>query len=187
MRALMAASLAAALLASAPAFAQAPPFEPTGEVRFLGWGSTGSGAAFDADRIIGPSVNLTRREDGSWAGDLVGQNLDLQVSPKKLTGPNVNVGYETKDGRTTIEGLFFGQRIRLELDKKRLHGKVGVCSLDLSRKNPQFFQGEMGCTPSGRNAFPQTSRASLQLIGEAGSDQPPMPQLALALIAILPG
>jgi hypothetical protein len=186
MRALTTATLAAALLAGAPAAAQDRPFEPTGEVRFLGWGATGSGAAFDDDRVVGPSVNLTRRDDGSWGGDIAGQNLDLQLSGRKLTGPNVNLSFQTKDGRTSVEGLFFGQRIRIEFDRKRLHGKVGSCSLDLARKNPQFFQGDMGCIPAGRR-IPQTSRANLQFIGNAATDQPPMPQLALALVAILPG
>jgi hypothetical protein len=186
MLALKTAALAAALLAAVPSLAQEPPFEATGEVRFLGWGGTGSGAAFDAARIVGASVNLTRREDGSWAGDLAGQDLDLQITPKRASGPNVSINYETKDGKTLVEGLFFGRRIRIELDRKHLRGRLGACSLDLSRKNPQYLSGEMGCMPAGRSV-PQTSRATVQLIGEAGSDKPPMPQLALALVAILPG
>ncbi len=131
-------------------------------------------------------MNVARRADGTWGGDVFGQNLDLQMSPSRLTGPNVSIAYAIKDGRTIIEGLFFGQRIRLELDGKRLHGKVGACSLDLSRKSPQLFQGNVGCIPSGRTP-PRISRANLQLLGAAGNDPPPMPQLALALVAILPG
>lgn len=185
MRAIRIAALAAALVAGT-ATAQEQPFEPTGEVRFVGWGSTGTGAAFDGERIVGPSVNLTRRDDGTWAGDLAGHDLDLQLSPTHAKGPNVNLSFETKDGRTTVEGLFFGRRIRIAMDRKRFQGKAGICSVDLARKGPAAFQGQIGCMPTGRGV-PQTSRATLQLIGQAGADQPPMPQLALALVAILPG
>lgn len=179
------AALAAFLLSALPAAAQAPPFEPTGELRFLGHGSIGSSASYDGERLVGPTVNLTRREDGSWAGDLAGQNMDLEVSDRRVTGPNVNLTLSQKGGRTEVEGLFFNQRFRVTLDGKRLRGRFGECSFDLVRKRSGSFHGDFGCLRPGA-AFPTSAKATLSLIGTAADAAPPLPQFALALVAILP-
>ena len=179
------AALAALLLTALPAAAQAPPFEPTGEVRFLGYGSTGTSASFDGERLVGATVNLTRREDGTWAGDLAGQNMDLEVSDRRVSGPNVSLLLSQKDGFTSVEGLFFNQRFRVTLDAKRLRGRFGECSFDLVRKRDGSFRGNFGCLRPGAS-FPSSAKATLSLIGAAAEASPPLPQFALALVAILP-
>lgn len=179
-----AALLLAVLSAAFPAAAQDAPFEPTGELHMNGAG-LGAGASFDQDRIVGPLVNLTRRDDDSWAGDLGGQNLDLHPVESGLQAPNVTLRFKTKDGRTTVEGLFFGQRIRIEMDRKKLSGRFGACSMTLRRKGPPVYHGEIGClSPDDR--LPRSGRVSLEVIGEAAAVPPPLPQFVLALLAVLP-
>jgi hypothetical protein len=180
----LAALAAAALLAPAPAPAQDAPFEPTGELR-LGGGGFGSGASFDSDRIVGPVVNLTRRDDGSWAGDIGGQDLDLQPSRGGLQAPNVTLKFSSKDGKTRIEGLYFGERVRIDMDRKKLSGRFGSCSMTLERKGPPIYRGDIGCLRPGER-LPRTSRVSLEVIGEAAAEPPPLPHFALALLAVLP-
>jgi hypothetical protein len=177
--------VAVALLAASLASAQEAPYEPTGEVRLSG-GGIGSGASFDMDRIVGPDVNLTRRNDGSWAGDLGGQDLDLQPNGNGLQAPNVNLKFSSKDGKTKVEGLYFGQRVRFDLDRKKLSGRFGGCSMDLQRKGAPVYRGEIGCVLAGER-LPRTSKVSLELIGEAAADPPPLPQFMFALLAVLPG
>lgn len=179
------AALATILLSPLSAAAQQPQFEPTGELRFHGYGSVGSSAAFDGRRVIGPTVNLTLREDGTWGGDLVGQNMDLEVSEKRVSGPNVSLSVSQKGGRTAVEGLFYNQQFRVTMDAKRLHGRFGECSFDLVRKKGGAYQGDVGCLRRGAT-FPSASKATLSLIGTAADPAPPMPQFALALVAILP-
>lgn len=179
------AAMAALLLGALPAAAQAPPFEPTGELRFLGYGSTGTSASFDGERLVGPTVNLTRREDGTWAGDLAGQNMDLEVSERRVRGPNVSLSLTQKAGRTEVEGIFFNQRFRASMDAKRLHGRFGECSFDLARKRGGRFHGNYGCQRPGAS-FPSSAKATLSLLGTAADEAPPLPQFALALVAILP-
>lgn len=173
--------VAAAVLAGVPAAA----FEPTGEVVFHARGTIGTSAAYDSDRVVGPVVNMTRQDGGGWAGDLLGENLDLAVTPTKASGPNVNLVFSQKSGRTEIEGLFFGVRLRIEMDKKKLKGRFGTCSLDLARKGTSVFFGDLGCIRPGAS-LPETAKATLELQGDAASDTPPLPQFALALIAALP-
>lgn len=188
MRTLVAAAVTLAALASAaPGRAQdAAPFEPTGEIRFRGSGALSTGASFDESRVVGPSVNLTRREDGTWAGDLAGHDLDLRVQKDRVTGPNVNITFRTQDGKTRVEGLFFGRRVRVEMDRKKLTGRFGTCSVDLKRRGAQHFQGDVGCFADAAS-MGSAGKGSLTLYGEAAEETPPMPQFALALVAIMPG
>jgi hypothetical protein len=64
---------------------EAPPdldFQATGEVL-----TRDSSAAFNDWRVVGPHVNLTRREDGTWAGDIAHVNVVLTPSDGRLSGP----------------------------------------------------------------------------------------------------
>lgn len=178
MRTLQLLLAAAALLAGSPAHA----FEPTGEVIFSGRGSIGAGASFDGERLVGPSVNLTRMEGGGWAGDLGGQNLHLTANGDKLLGPNVTVVFEKNaKGNIRVQGQWYGNRFRVDIDGKKAHGRFGTCSIDLKQKAPGFYSGDVGCLRGGI----RTSKASLKLLGEAATGNA-LPQLALALLAILP-
>lgn len=168
-----------ALLAALPARA----FEPIGEVIFSARGAIGAGASFDEERIVGPSVNLTAIEGGGWAGDLGGQNLHLTADGNKLSGPNVTVVYEKDSkGGVRLQGQWYGTRFRVDIDGKKAHGRFGTCSLDLKQTAPGYYRGDVGCF---RGSMPATSRASLKLLGAAATGNA-LPQLALALLAVLP-
>lgn len=174
----------AATLPSAARGADQEPYEPTGEVQFRSRGAMWSGATFDGERVVGPLINVARRDDGSWAGDLGGESTDLTVTSERATGVNVNIQFARKGKATEIQGLLFGQRIRFELTDKRFSGRLGECSFDLKRRRPGLYVGDVGCLSEG---VPRTARATLNLSGDAALEDPPLPQVALALIAALPG
>jgi hypothetical protein len=181
-----AAALLIAAFASSHASAQEElPFEPTGEIRFHATSGLGSGASFDQYRIVGPAVNLTRREDGSWAGDIAGNDVSLAGNDSKLTGPNVNLTFRQKGGTTEVEGLFYGTRVRLAVDGKKIKGRYGTCSFDLKRRGPPMYRGDVGCMRQ-ETRLPIAGTAAVELIGEAASEKPPAAQVGLALVAILP-
>lgn len=177
--------VAAALAAAAPVVAQETPFEPKGEIRFHASAGLGSGASFDETRIVGPAVNLTRREDGSWAGDIAGEDVNLYGGDTKLTGPNVNLTFKQKNGKTDVEGLFYGNRVRISVDAKKIKGRYGTCSFDLTRRGPPMYRGDVGCMRQDER-LPVAGKAAIELIGEAADEKPPGAQLGLALVAILP-
>lgn len=178
-------TLLVAALSATPALAQEGPFEPTGEVRFHASAGLGSGASFDETRIVGPAVNLTRREDGSWAGDIAGQDVSLNVDRQRLSGPNVTLTFRQQGGRTEVEGLFYGERVRLSVDAKKLKGRYGRCSFDLTRRGPPVYRGDVGCISQAAR-LPAAGKAAVELIGEAAAPVPPAAQVGLALVAILP-
>ncbi len=177
-------ALAALLAAPLAGTAQDTSFQATGEVFFLGWDGIGSGASYSEDRIVGPNVNLTRRDDGGWAGDLLGQNVDLAVTPTRLSAPNLDVHGEKKGDELTVRGNVFGRRFSLQKTPKSVSGRSGNCSFDLSRRQPGVMQGEVGCTDP-RSVFPATGHGTLKLAGNAAEREPSLPQLALALIAVM--
>lgn len=182
------AAAAAGLLAAAAARAQDVPFEPSGEVRILAWGTMGTSASYDDGRVVGPNVNLTRREDGTWAGDLAGRNVDLEVQDGRLAGANVNLTLSRKGDALHCEGLFFGTRFRFDLDRKKLSARFGDCTVDAKRsKAPGQLRGDAACLRRPGGSFPSTARATVQLIGDAADEAPPLPQLALALLAAMAG
>ncbi len=186
MRTLSSTLLLAGALFASRALAQEPAFQPQGEVRFYSTGGMGSGASFDDTRIVGPDVNLTRREDGSWAGDIAGQDVNLVGGESRLSGPQVNLTFKQKSGKTDVEGLFYGQRVRISIDPKKLKGRYGSCSFDLSRgRGPPVYRGDVGCLHEGQR-LPSAGKAGVELIGEAAGEKPPAVQLGLALVATLP-
>jgi hypothetical protein len=74
--------------------------------------------------------------------------------------------------------------MRVSLDGKRMRGHYGVCSIDLARKRVGLYEGDIGCM-RGRS-YPATGKASVELYGEAAKPDAPQPQLALALVSVLP-
>jgi hypothetical protein len=170
---------AAALLAGSPALA----LDPLGEVTLVVGGS-GTSAGFDDEHVVGPLVNMTRTQDGDWAGDLVGQNLDLSFEGGRTQAPNFTIAYGKTGDRLEVEGLVEGMRVRVTLDPKRATGRFGDCSFDLKRTATGVFRGTFGCLPS--HAPPTTGIGELTLRGKAADADAPEPQLALALLSVLP-
>jgi hypothetical protein len=165
---------------------RAAAFDPTGEVLFNASGGGASGATFDAQRLVGPSINMTRRQEGGWAGDVDGQELDLSVAEEAVKGANVNLTLHREGDRTQMQGLWLGRRVQLDVrSSQSVNGHFGRCSIDLERKGPGRFEGEVGCQRRA-GGMPAVARGTLRLRGEAAQPTAPLPQLLLALIAVLP-
>lgn len=179
-------AVALAVLAGAAAAVPAAAFDPTGEVVFRISGGAASGASFDAERVVGPAVNVAIADDGGWTGDVAGEDVSLEVTDTKITGANVNLTVSSKGDATTIEGLFFGRRVRVTVDGRKLDGRLGACSFEMKRKKPGLYSGDVGCVARGAT-FPSTAWATMTLTGEASGTPPREPQFALALLGVLPG
>jgi len=176
--------MTAAILLSLPLLAgQTPAFEPTGEIIIPGVSS----AAWDGERIIGPRVNLTAREGGGWAGDILTQSVDLVVTDSRVSGPNFEIFIEAdkEKGKGSLRGNVFGRRFSLEYGVKDLTGRVGSCSFDLKRQKMGGWIGQAACGRTG--TMPNLVRMQVKLLGNADAPAPPTPQFSLALVAVMPG
>jgi hypothetical protein len=132
---------------------------------------------------------MTRREDGTWAGDLLGENLDLHADERagakeqKVAGSGFTlVQRPTKDG-VEIEGQYRGVRFRADVGPKKVVARFGECSLELARKGT-VYRGEVGCLRAGAT-LPETGRAVMEITGDVLT-RVPFPELGLALVAVLP-
>ena len=171
----------AAALAAAPS---ALALDPTGEVVFRPRGSMAATASFDDERVVGPIVNMTRVADEEWAGDVNGFDVALHVADGHIDGVSLTLVYARAGERVSVEGLVNGIRVRISLDAKGARGRYGDCSIDMKRKRAGLYEGDVGCLRGG--SFPVTAKASLELFGLAATADAPQPQLALALLAVLP-
>ena len=190
-------SLVTACSAAALACAAAPtkpvPMPSTGataggEVFFIPSGSPGTSAAFDDRRVVGPNVNMGTSPEGDWGGDLLGRNLVLAITDGRLSGAAFEVVVEREGEALRLAGLLGDRRVSARLSPKLFQGTIdgGVCSFELTREAPGSYRGAVACTvPGVRN--PVVNTAQLKLLGDAARlDQPVLPQLALAVLAVLP-
>ncbi len=193
------------------ACASAPPAKPVamptpagedagGEMVFLPQGTIGTGATFDDGRVLGPTVNMAVTAEGVWGGDVRGHSFVLQVSEGRLTGAAFEVAVEQEGDTLHLAGIVDGRRVNVRLSPRRLQGTTdgGVCSFDLALVAPGSYRGFLACPAppshfmrprvSGMGGrFPQVTSTTFRLLGDAAQlDRPALPQLALALLAVLP-
>jgi hypothetical protein len=150
---------------------QAPPdpdFRATGEVL-----SRGSSVAFNDWLVVGPKVNLTRRGDGTWAGDLGGTDVLLTPSDGRLSGASADLHFLSRDGQLLVRGRVGGRDINVRLQP----GDGIPTSSGIACRYEGNF---VNC-----DAKAAAERPGIELRGLAARTRDPvMPQLGLALVAL---
>ncbi len=191
MRLLSLVAVGLAACAGAPAVPVPMPTstEGGGEVIFVPLGSVGTSAAFDVRRVMGPTVNMAATPEGVWGGDLRGRNLVLEIGEGWLVGAAFRLTVQREGDALRLAGLIGTRRVNLTASPRRVQGTLdgGHCSFDLSLESPGRYQGFLACPAPRGERLPLVTSASLRLLGDAARlDQPMLPQLALALLAVLP-
>jgi hypothetical protein len=166
----------------APGEVKTRDFKATGEV-FFDAQSAGTSVAFNDFRMVGPLVNMALDSKGDWGGNIGERNMIVTVKPGRITGDGVDLYVMRKGTTVSIQGMYFQRQVWFTLKPKEIQGSTdgGRCSFDLTpAQAPGFFTGGVGCGGSLR-------MGTLQLSGTAANlEEPPMPQLVFALIAVLP-
>ena len=169
----------------APGEVKPSDFKASGEV-FFDAQSSGTSVAFSDFRMVGPRVNMTRAEDGSWRGNVGDREMIVKVQPGRITGDGVDLYVVSKPGKVpaiSIQGMYFQRQVWFTLKAGEIQGTTdgGRCSFDLTpAQAPGYWTGGVGCGGNLRTG-------TLQLTGTAADiGAPPMPQLVFALIAVLP-
>jgi hypothetical protein len=160
--------LSAALLAAACKTAEPVPgatgenYTPKGEIQFQG-----VGASWDDSRVVGPSVNMTLRTDGSWGGTLRGEGMDVSVYASRAAGVNFTLSWENTGDGMVATGQWQGVITRFETTGDRLLIRTPRHSMTVTRHDESSFG------PNGE----------VVAKGQAGLKNPPMPQFGLALMS----
>ncbi len=144
-------------------------FSPRGEIRLYD-----RSAAFDAVRVRGVNCNLAKRTDGSWAGTFFMAPIDVSVTENAIRGVGFVMTRErSESGKHILTGQFHGHIYRFEIDSNQALLRGTKLSVTLPGRQVNSAGTTYG------------SLGELQLIGEAGSDMPPWPQLGFVVAAIL--
>lgn len=136
------------------------PFVPNGGIK----GNIGS-ASYSAHAVRGPRINIARRSDGSWAGELKGQAIDVSVHGDRVVGVNTHMKIEKKPHLLTITGQFNGRMFRFEVTPVHLMARTDTHSRDLPLTGPAGHYSEVTFT------------------GNAVGENRPEPQFAFALLS----
>ncbi len=118
--------------------------------------------------MVGPSINVNQRSDGSWAGTFGDQVIDLNYENGFLTGSNINVRVQEHSAGVVITGQWFGQLVRYEVDNDQVMVRTPNRSYTLGRTGNGLYG------PEGQ----------FRLEGQAALTNPPEPAFALAMLAI---
>jgi hypothetical protein len=120
--------------------------------------------------VSGPDVKVGRRVDGMWTGTFLGRPVTLAPAMGTISGSGVDLVVERHGAGTRITGTVFDAPVNFEVAINRVKGMAGGNVFDLSRQGPGQYDGPAGM---------------LTLRGVAGTNAAPMPQVALALVAVL--
>ena len=143
-----------------------PDFKPEGAVY-----SVFDNASFDANNVVGSKIDMHKRADGTWAGRLNDEIIDINVYPDRFAGANLRLNIERQPGGYVLTGLFLENQIRFEVLADHFLASTKAHNVKLAASGP----GRYG--PLGEVHFDNKA---------AGADAP-MPQTALALLAAFVG
>jgi hypothetical protein len=136
-------------------------------------------AAFGRDSVAvtagaAHSARLDRTATGTWTGGvgLVSGyrfpeklNVDMAFDGNRITGPSINVLYTPIPGGFRLDGLWFGENVRLEMNTKYAQVRSDRWVRDAA----------------GNYVSPDLS--TMEFLGEAARiESPTMPQMALMLL-----
>jgi hypothetical protein len=130
-------------------------------------------AAFSDWRVVGPRVNMTRRDDGSWAGDLLGESYVLRPGEGQISGAGADVFFVRSGREVIVRGILNARKFSIRvLPGEGIPTPAGIACrydgnlIDCDRKSAAVRQG-------------------VEFRGQAARvAEPPLPQFALALIAV---
>lgn len=168
-------------------------FHPLGRIDFRGFS-----AAFSEDRVVGPNVSLSRRNDGSWTGRIRDSVIDVNVRTDGVRGSGLLASWEESATGVTVHSECYGQILHLEVNDQIMKLRTSSGARELGRPvmvpglGPVYNEGAL--PGSGPPSFRPTTSFTLQrldrehfqgdftLSGVASELHPPEPQFALAMI-----
>ncbi len=139
-------------------------------------GLRGPGVSFSAERVIGPTINMTRYPDGNWVGWIRNVPLNLTVTPGRISSPSLTMNIQELPQGVEISGLLtegavLGNLISIRVTPKELYVWEPFV-------NPPVYLEGVGEGSYGTGHYGN----SVELKGTAALLHPPEPQFALALL-----
>lgn len=147
--------------------------EPEGRILVL----RGPGVSFYENRVIGPTINMARNQDGTWSGWIRNRPINLTVAPGQVSSPSLTMNFQELPQGVEINGLWIGGR-HSEAEQIAMR----VTPLELSVREP-FVHPPLVLDADGEGRYGTGAfGGAVELTGAAALSHPPQPQFALALL-----
>lgn len=154
-------------LTAVPAGEPPPEFVATGAIQ-----AHDRSASFSDWRVVGPRVNMTRSDDGSWSGDIFGKSYVLKPGQGKVSGAGAELYFVRWGREVVVRGTLEGRTVNVRiLPGEGIPTAAGIACrfdgnlIDCDRKSAAVRQG-------------------IEFRGQAARvAEPPFPQFGLALVA----
>ena len=136
----------------------------------------GPSVSFYEDRVIGPTINMTRNADGTWSGWIRNRAINLSVTPGQVSSPTLTMNIQDLPEGVEISGLWIGghesgEQIAMRVTPKELSVREPFV-------HPPVYLDADGEGRYGTGAY----GGAVELKGTAALPHPPQPQFALALL-----
>jgi hypothetical protein len=136
----------------------------------------GPSVSFYEDRVIGPTINMTRNADGSWSGWIRNRAMSLSVSPGQISSASLTMNIQDLAQGVEIRGLWISG------DASGDQIAMRVTPQELFVREP-FVHPPVYLDANGEGRYgPGLYGAAVELKGAAALPHPPQPQFALALL-----
>ena len=147
----------------------ARPAEMIGEITVL---PSGGSASYSLGRVVGPAVNLTETEKGTWKGNIRSYDGILKVTEKRISGVAFNLVLDQDGDEWTAQGVWEGKRVRIAATPDSLTVRIESKFYEMKRVAPDLF----ATVPAG---------PGLRVKGDAAARFPSYPQFVLAILGTL--
>jgi hypothetical protein len=146
----------------------ASPDEILGEMVML---PAGGSASYATSRVVGPTINMTEVDKGSWKGRIRDYDGVLEVTEKRIAGASFNLVLDRDGDEWVCQGTWDGKRVRIALAKDGLTVRVHNRFYEMTRVAPDLYATQ----PVG---------PGLRVKGDAAGKAPLYPQFVLAVLAL---
>jgi len=151
--------------------------DPDGRVLVHG-GLTGPSVSFYADRVVGPTINMSRQRDGTWAGWIHDRAIFLKAVPGHISSSSLTMDIRDLPEGVEMSGLWVnGHEIRNQISM-RVTPKELFVRQPFARTQVYLEASGKGPGSYGTGIFGE----SVELKGAAALPHPPQPQFALAML-----
>ena len=134
----------------------------------------GRSAWFNADRVVGPNINMERDADGHWVGWIGRVPLNLAVADGQVSSVSLTMGIQELPDGVEVNGLWADAYLRNSISMRVTPKELYVRDRSV---HAVWLEG-VGEGSYGTGLYGN----AVKLEGAAAQLHPPQPQFALALL-----
>ncbi len=89
--------------------------------------------------MVGPTVNMTEGDKGTWKGRIRDYDGVLEVTEKRIAGASFNLVLDRDGDEWVCQGTWDGKRVRIALAKDGLTVRIQNRFYEMTRVAPDLY------------------------------------------------